>query len=162
MSLRRAAALLGGLLGGLATLAVAPRAAIADHEEWPRSALLGPVIGVSWGQGNKAHPTLGLEGGIGLHELAYLNAGITGGDDEVFSYVELDGWYAVGATVGVGHGTERGVQPVLGVWEALPMILEETCDTATVIAFSAGYRWTGKHELYVAAKYGDTWNFCFD
>lgn len=79
----------------------------------------------------------------------------------MFAYAELDAWLFVGGTLGVGYGGRSGWQPVLGIWEALPLPLEDgRCEDLPTVVVSAGYRWTGMHELYVAAKGGRADRFC--
>lgn len=154
---------LAGVIAALA--AMSSRAARADHK-FPTSQMVGPLFGIAWGGDEKREPhlTAGIEGGIGLHELLVFNAGATWRGDELFSYVELDGWFFLGGTLGFGHGTRTGSQAVLGVWEMLPYVkeIDGGCDDATLVVFSAGYRWTGMHELYVTGKYGDAWEPCWD
>jgi hypothetical protein len=92
---------------------------------------------------------------VGFHYLLYGNAGLTWRDSELFSYVELDGWYAVGATAGFGYGSRGEWQAVLGVWEVVPLADNGSCNNKEMVVASFGYRWTGLHELYVAGKYGE-------
>ena len=109
-----------GMIGVMATATVAR----ADHEgdgEFPTSASLGPTVGISWGTGVPLHLIIGGEAGFGFNPLLYGNAGVTYRNHELFSYVELDGWYLVGATLGVGYGTFSEWQAVAGIWEALPL-----------------------------------------
>ncbi|MBZ0237063.1 MAG: hypothetical protein K8M05_32335 [Deltaproteobacteria bacterium] len=153
---------LGIALACASVLAAAAAPARAEPQ-FPESKLVGPLLGIAWGNGHAAHPTLGVEGGIGLDEVIILNAGSTWRGGELFSYLELDGWFFLGATAGYGHGTRDGWQAVVGVWEPLPpKVLEGGCDDARVVAFSVGYRYTGLHELYFTAKYGDAWEPCWD
>lgn len=157
--MRRGLALAG--LVTLAVMALPPRRAYAEPQ-FPESKLIGPLVGIAWGKDHPAHPTIGVEGGIGLDELLILNAGSTWRGGELFSYVELDGWFFLGATAGYGHGTRDGWQAVVGIWEPLPpKVLESGCDEARLVAFSVGYRYTGLHEVYLTAKYGDAWEVCF-
>lgn len=132
--------------------------------ELPTSKLIGPLFGIAWGPKHQAHPTLGVEGGIGIDELLVFNVGSTWRGDELFSYAELDGWFFLGGTFGYGHGTRDGWQPVVGLWEPLPFVkeIDPGCDEARLVVFSAGYRYTGLHEIYVTAKYGDAWTPCWD
>jgi hypothetical protein len=148
----------------VALLALTSPPAARAEPEFPTSKLIGPLFGIAWGPKHRAHLTGGIEGGIGIDELLVFNVGSTWRGDELFSYVELDGWYLVGGTVGVGHGTRDGWQPVVGVWEPLPYFeeVDPGCDDAELIVFSVGYRYTGLHEVYVTGKYGDEWTPCFN
>jgi hypothetical protein len=77
---------------------------------------------------------------------------------DAFAYLELDPWFVVGASVGVGVGTESGWRPIIGVWEGIP--LNELCPGATssggttLITISVGVRWAGATELFVGPKIG--------
>jgi hypothetical protein len=63
----------------------------------------------------------------------------------------------------MGYGTRSEWSPVLGLWEAVPLWVDEHgCDSATLVSLSAGYRWTGMHELYLGGKYGEMPWFCID
>lgn len=161
--MRRGLALAGTIAIAAAPAALPVRAAHADHK-FPTSTMVGPLFGIAWGKEHKAHPTAGIEGGIGLHELVIFNVGSTWRGDELFSYAELDGWLFLGGTFGFGHGTRDGWQAVAGIWEPLPIVkeIDPGCDDATLVVFSVGYRYTGLHELYITGKYGDAWTPCFD
>jgi hypothetical protein len=142
-------------LGGLG-LASAP----AHAEKDPESTLIGPVFGLTWGRGRLLHATLGGEAGFTIAPLVSVNAGVTWRDQELFAYGELDGWFVVGATAGVGYGTRSEWSPVVGVWELAPLGIDDGCQRETGFVISAGYRWTGLHELYVAPKYGEVEGVC--
>lgn len=152
------------LLGAI--LLAAPAVAHADHEdedgEFPSSASAGPTVGISWGTGVPAHLIVGLEAGVGFNALLYANGGVTYRNHELFSYVELDGWFLVGGTLGFGYGTFSEWQAVAGIWEALPLSDNGPCSKTQIVSVSFGYRWTGLHEIYVAGKYGEYEDFCWD
>lgn len=146
---------------GVILLAAPAVARADDDDDLPRSVSAGPTLGISWGQGVKPHLIVGLEAGVGLHLLLYGNAGITYRNEELFSYAELDGWFAVGGTFGFGYGTRSEWQAVAGIWEAVPITDNGACSKRQIVSLSFGYRWTGLHEIYAATKYGEYEDFCW-
>jgi hypothetical protein len=157
----------------VAVLLVAALATDAHAEEDAASWLAGPLLGFSWSKSTDAErPThggyrsakgfVGLEAGVGLW-MERLNVGISNRAGEVFSYVELDPWLYLGASFGYGYGSETGPHPIIGIWEGVPIPLREgeSCsDRATVLTISAGLRWTGAIELYLAPKIGTVPGIC--
>lgn len=157
------AALVAAVVVGIVAGDASPASANHESETFPTSSLIGPVVGWTWGGGARPQGLVGVEAGLGFNLLLYANAGLTLRNDEVFAYAELDGWLLIGATAGFGYGTKSEWQPVLGVWEALPVqVGEPSCSNQRVLVISAGYRWTGMHELYVAPKYGMTEVSCWE
>jgi hypothetical protein len=100
------------------------------------------------------HVLLGFEAGVGLGP-ERINFGGTGRSGERFYYVEVDPWWGMGASIGAGVGPRGGGHPVLGIWEGIPLISPD-CGRSSpwTLTFSAGYRYTGVHELYLAPKVG--------
>ena len=116
--------------------------------------LLGPVVGVQLG--GKGGLVLGFEGGGGYGPERF-NLGFEHRPDNTsMGYIEVDPWYIVGGTLGFGVQDNGKVQPVLGLWEGLPLAQSSTsCDGwRRVITISGGYRWTGVHDLYLSLKAG--------
>jgi len=136
----------------------------AHADEGELNYLAGPVLGITFGnRSGTAGGLIGLEAGAGWGP-ERINIGIEQRDDESFSYVELDPWYVVGASVGVGVASETGTQPVLGLWEGIPLN-DDICqgnDRITMFTIAAGYRYTGVHELYVTPKVGTGPSICID
>lgn len=136
----------------------------ADYEG--TNLMIGPVFGIRLG-GSSTQPRsiFGVEGGVGWGP-ERLNLGFTRRLDKTFGYIELDPWWVVGASLGVGIDSDGKASPVLGIWEGVPVRYPGCGDTGwqTVITISVGYRYTGVHELYIAPKAGSTYEgeFCFD
>ncbi len=113
----------------------------------------------------------GIEGGLGFGP-ERVNVGIEHRSGTSFSYIELDPWFLVGGSLGVGVDGQGAVQPVLGVWEGVPLELNRRCrpegssDSGSdsgkeaLLTFAVGYRYTGTHELYLAVKAGISGNLC--
>lgn len=149
-----------GALLALAAL-LAPAEARADDDElW--SVLVGPVLGIRM-EGAKG-AVLGVEGGVGVFPVR-VNVGIQRRlagpreDDprpETFLYAEVDPWFIIGGTLGLGAGSVTGGQPVVGLWEGITRGpgLDDCQDGGFVYTLSVGYRYSGIHELYVAPKVG--------
>jgi hypothetical protein len=125
--------------------------------------LVGPVFG--WRLGGPAgdRGIVGAEGGIGWGP-ERLNVGVTRRLGKSFAYVELDPWLYVGASLGVGVDSDGETHPVIGLWEALPIVYE-SCRSGwhPTVTLSIGYRYTGVHEIYVAPKVGASYDtgLCF-
>ncbi|NVB76900.1 MAG: hypothetical protein HOV81_00765 [Kofleriaceae bacterium] len=117
--------------------------------------LIGPVLGVRLGGPPGSRMILGVEGGAGIGP-ERINVGFEHRLDKGFLYVELDPWWVIGGSLGVGTDTDGEVFPVLGVWEGGPISTGkgECFDWNTTITLAAGYRYTGVHELYVTVKAG--------
>jgi hypothetical protein len=92
-----------------------------------------------------------------------------------FAYAELDPWLLVGGTLGLGIDTDGQMHGVYGAWEGFPLyypgfgevLLRHTQQDLytdhviyATLTISIGYRYTGVHELYVAAKAGAVWCPC--
>jgi hypothetical protein len=122
----------------------------------------GLVVGFARADG-ESHGLIGVEGGVGFGPERF-NVGAVRRDAETFVYGELDPWWFVGASLGFGYGTTRGAEPVVGVWEGLPMFADEDCgpDWQFLLTISVGYRFTGVHELYVSPKVGQARIGCID
>jgi hypothetical protein len=138
----RAAIVLVCLLGGTAS-------ADSNLANW----LVGPVFGVVLG--SHGGGVFGVEGGGGYGPERF-NLGFEHRGNLEMGYVEIDPWYIVGGTLGVGVQSDNQVKPVVGFWEGLP--LTESSDDCIgwrqVVTMSAGYRYTGVHELYISFKAG--------
>lgn len=140
-------------------LALAPATASAENlENW----LVGPLVGVRLGGPPGNRLVLGIEGGYGLGPERF-NLGFEH-RDKMFYYAEIDPWYIVGGTFGIGVDEDSHIKPVLGVWEGLPLTMDAPCSGwHTQVSISAGYRYTGAHELYLSLKAGRMdGNFCFN
>jgi hypothetical protein len=150
---------------GLCAAIVAATAGNAHADLEEMNYLAGPVIGFSFGnRSGTGGGLLGLEAGAGWGP-ERVNIGIEHRDDESFGYLELDPWYVVGASLGLGVGSETGPQPVLGLWEGIPLT-DNLCrgedDRITMFTIAAGYRFTGVHEFYITPKVGTGPSICFD
>lgn len=117
--------------------------------------MVGPILGLRLGGPSGSRAILGIEGGAGWGP-ERVNAGFTRRLDTSFLYVELSPWLYVGASLGVGVDSDERVFPVLGLWEGLPITYPDCGDKGwqPVVTISAGYRYTGVHELYLAPKAG--------
>jgi hypothetical protein len=127
--------------------------------------LIGPVFGIRLGGHDGPRGVFGVEGGVGVGP-ERINVGFEYRDDKLFGYGELDPWFLVGGTLGVGVDSDGEVHPVLGVWEGIPLKLPE-CELpegewGTAVSLSGGYRFTGVHELYVSIKAGQSQRVCFN
>lgn len=123
--------------------------------------LAGPVVGVVLG--GHGGGVIGVEGGGGYGPERF-NLGFEHRGNIEMAYVEVDPWYLVGGTFGIGVQSDGETKPVLGVWEGLPLQLGTGCTGwRQVLVISGGYRYTGVHELYASIKAG--WmdgTVCFD
>jgi hypothetical protein len=148
------------LVIALSLLALSSTRADAEGTNW----LIGPVFGIRLGSHAGSDGVFGVEGGVGAGP-ERLNLGFEHRDDKVLGYVELDPWLLVGGTLGFGVDSEGDVQPVLGIWEGLP-IKDPSCSVPssqyqTQVTIAGGYRYTGVHELYFTIKAGVAQNICF-
>jgi hypothetical protein len=128
------------------------RAEPADATNW----MIGPLLGLRLGGADDVRRSiLGVEGGGGWGP-ERLNVGVTRRLGKTFTYVELAPWYVAGLSLGAGIDSDGKTHPVIGVWEGLPLRYPACGDDGwqPVITLSAGYRYTGVHELYVAPKVG--------
>lgn len=128
-----------------------------------QNALIGPIIGVKFGGPPGPRGVFGIEGGVGLGP-ERVNVGFEHRAGKGFGYIELDPWLLIGASLGVGLETDGTIQPVLGLWEGVPVVAPSCDDFSThyqpTITFALGYRYTGVHELYVSIKAGVGKNLC--
>ena len=143
----------------LVLLVVSSTRADADGMNW----LAGPVIGIRLGGREGPRGVFGFEGGGGFGP-ERLNLGFERRDDKLLGYVELDPWFLVGASLGFGIDSDGQPQPVLGVWEGLP-VGGGSCDKGSTryqpqVTIAAGYRFTGVHELYLTIKAGAAQSLC--
>lgn len=149
------------LLGSLVLLLL-PRAAHANDRELA-NVMVGPIFGIRLGGPSGSRTIIGVEGGGGWGP-ERLNLGFTRRLDKTFAYVELDPMY-VGASLGIGADSDGQVFPVVGLWEGLPIVYPGCGDDGwqPVVTISAGYRYTGVHELYIAPKAGSIYDgaICF-
>ncbi|HEX7840059.1 MAG TPA: hypothetical protein VF469_21430 [Kofleriaceae bacterium] len=125
--------------------------------------LAGPIFGLQFGGSTDSHSVFGIEGGVGLGP-ERANLGFEYRDRKSFGYVELDPWFILGVSLGAGIDSDGELHPVGGVWEGLP-IKYPNCDSSTTkyqaaVTLSAGYRYTGVHELYLSVKAGVSQNLC--
>jgi hypothetical protein len=146
------------VLVGMIYACAMPRLAAADDlANW----LIGPVFGLRLdGPGGG---TIGLEGGYGFGP-ERLNLGFEYRAQKAFYYAEVDPWYILGGTLGVGVDEDGKSSPVLGVWEGLPLTTGGSCSGwHNQVTIAGGYRYTGVHELYLTVKAGMMdGNVCFD
>jgi len=130
-----------------------------------RNALIGPVFGLRLGGHAGPRGVIGVEGGVGVGP-ERINLGFEYRDDKLFWYGELDPWYLIGVSLGIGVDSDGEAHGVLGVWEGVPLVLPgcevRGDDFGRAVTLSGGYRWTGVHELYVSMKAGQSQSFCFD
>ena len=138
----------------------------AEADPGFKNALIGPVFGIRLGGHAGPRAVFGVEGGVGLGP-ERVNLGFEHRDGKVLAYAELDPWYLVGFSLGLGIDSDGEPAPVLGVWEGLPIRLPE-CGSVSDLAYAStmtiagGYRYTGVHELYVTIKAGVSQPFCLD
>lgn len=136
-------------------IAAVPSPAHADDslQNW----LIGPVIGFRIGGGHHADGVgiFGVEGGGGFGPERF-NLGFEHRADHDVYYAEIDPWYLIGGTLGVGVTDKGETVPVLGVWEGIPVSNLNASCTAwhNQVTLAAGYRYTGVHELYMTVKAG--------
>jgi len=131
-----------------------------DLENW----LVGPVFAIQIGGHPNSRGVIGVEGGGGYGPERF-NVGFEHrGDGKTFAYADIDPWYLLGGTLGFGFDSDGKVEPVVGVWEGLPLNHAGSCEGwHPQLSISAGYRYTGVHELYVSIKAGEmNGNVCFD
>ena len=125
--------------------------------------LVGPVLGIRLGGPPGDRLIIGVEGGAGWGPERF-NLGFTRRLDKMFYYVELDPWYIVGASLGVGVDSEGQTYGVAGVWEGFPLVFPD-CEGSgyfRAVTISGGYRYTGVHELYLTPKAGVSESICLD
>ena len=125
--------------------------------------LVGPVLGIRLGGPPGDRLIVGVEGGVGVGP-ERINLGFTNRLDKMFYYVEIDPWYIVGATLGVGIDSDGKASGVVGVWEGLPLVFPN-CEGSgyfRAVTISGGYRYTGVHELYLTPKAGVSEDICLD
>jgi len=133
-----------------------------DAENDTRNVLIGPVLGIRLGGHDGPRGVFGVEGGVGIGPQR-LNLGVEHRDGKLFSYIEIDPWFVLGGSVGVGIDSDGEAAPVLGLWEGImfkPYGCSDRYETAVTMA--AGYRYTGVHELYVTVKAGESQPVCFN
>ncbi len=148
----------------IVTCAVIVTSATPSLAEDSGNLLAGPVLGMRLGGPEGDRWILGVEGGAGVGP-ERLNVGFTHRLGHMFYYAELDPWYLLGGSLGMGVDSFGKFHPVVGVWEGVPLTGNIDCndDWDTLVTLAGGYRWTGVHELYLTVKAGrskDT--FCFD
>jgi len=142
------------------------RATDAQADGYELNYLAGPIFGITVGnRSGEAGGLIGLEAGAGWGP-ERVNIGAVRRDDENFGYLELDPWYVVGASFGLGVGSETGPHSVVGLWEGIPLNPDDLCkgddDRVTMFTIAAGYRYTGLHEFYLTPKVGTGPSICFD
>ena len=129
--------------------------ASADHEGDAdlQNVMVGPVIGLRLGGPPGDRLVIGVEGGVGFGP-ERINVGFTQRLDKTFVYAELDPWYIIGGTLGVGYEEGGKTFPIIGVWEGVPLNDGPCGGWHQQASLAAGYRYTGIHELYVTIKAG--------
>jgi hypothetical protein len=125
--------------------------------------LVGPVFGLQFGGTSDSHSVFGIEGGAGLGP-ERVNLGLEYRDRKTFGYVELDPWLWLGVSLGAGVDSDGNFHPVGGVWEGVPLKFPDCKASSTqfapAVTLSAGYRYTGVHEIYLSLKAGASQNLC--
>ena len=125
--------------------------------------LAGPILGLQFGGATDSHSVFGIEGGVGLGP-ERVNLGFEYRDRKAFGYVEIDPWYIFGISLGAGIDSAGALHPVGGVWEGIPLKFPDCKETnsrfQTTVTLSAGYRYTGVHEIYFSVKAGASQNLC--
>lgn len=125
--------------------------------------LAGPVFGLHFGGATNSHSVFGFEGGAGLGP-ERVNLGFEYRDRKGFGYVELDPWYILGVSLGAGIDSDGALHPVGGIWEGIPLKFPDCEESNTgfqpTVTLSAGYRYTGVHEIYLSIKAGASQNLC--
>jgi hypothetical protein len=66
-----------------------------------------------------------------------------------------------GATLGFAHADSDGWRPMVGLWEMVPLAADIDCHPCATLSIAVGYRWAGRHELYVTPKIGIVNDFTF-
>jgi hypothetical protein len=136
-------------LVGLLVVTLPSLAHADDGENW----LIGPVLGVRLGGPPGERLVIGAEGGVGFGP-ERINFGFTHSNSDIV-YVELDPWYVVGGSLGLAVNTDNGAaSPVLGLWEGIPLNDGPCSEWHPQLTLAGGYRYTGRHELYVTLKAG--------
>jgi hypothetical protein len=136
------------------------QSAHADNRGLATNVLAGPVIGVAWGRGHQTGALIGVEAGAGYGP-ERINVGFETGADRSLGYVELDPWYVLGVSLGIGLDSDLAMQPVIGAWEGAPIAgLCEGNGFHFVATLSVGFRYAGIYEVYVTPKFGEAQNFC--
>jgi hypothetical protein len=127
------------------------------------SLLIGPVVGLQFSGSTDSHSVFGIEGGVGLGP-ERANLGIEYRDRKAFGYLELDPWFLLGASLGVGIDSGGEFHPVGGVWEGIPIKYQDCKENVhsfeAAVTLAAGYRYTGVHEIYLTVKAGVGQNLC--
>jgi hypothetical protein len=125
--------------------------------------LVGPVLGIHVGD-PRSSLLIGFEGGIG-HGAERFNLGFEHRADKELYYAELDPWFVVGGSFGVGVDSDRTLQPIIGLWEGVPIApWSGACDAwHSAVTVAVGYRYTGVHEIYLTVKAGQAMGqLCWD
>ncbi len=134
----------------------------ANAEDDLANWLIGPVLGIRVGGTTNNRLVIGIEGGVGYGP-ERINLGFEHRSDHDVGYIELDPWYIVGGSLGVAVNDEGEADPVLGLWEGVPLSDTGNCtDWHDQLTIAGGYRYIGVHELYVTIKAGRMHgNICF-
>jgi hypothetical protein len=144
----------------VALLLASSARAEADATNW----LIGPVFGIRLGSSDGSTGVIGVEGGVGTGP-ERINLGFEHRAGKTLGYIEVDPWLFIGGTLGFGIDSDGDTQPVIGLWEGVPLKLP-SCGIGyhqygTTVSIAAGYRYTGVHELYVTIKAGVSQPICF-
>ncbi|HEY4185123.1 MAG TPA: hypothetical protein VGP07_08650 [Polyangia bacterium] len=81
---------------------------------------------------------------------------------EQILYAAWEPWFLVGGTLGVVRSSERGIDKMVGAWEAVPWVIGapvrgnplHRCNPCFTISLALGWRWSGGREFYLAPKVG--------
>jgi hypothetical protein len=146
----------------LAVLVIVGWSTVAAADGTDRNVMGGPILGISRAEAGW-HFQLGVEGGVGIGP-ERLNLGFERRASKLFAYAELDPWLLVGASLGAGVDEDGQIQPVLGIWEGVPL-RQYPCGNGRwrfIASFSVGVRYTGAWEVYAAPKAGGASPDCVD
>src|SRR2546421_12170390 len=137
----------------IATVMIATRElARADCRTSTCNVLVGPLFGVRLGGPAGKRLEVGIEGGVGWGP-ERINLGFEHRDRKDFGYLEIDPWYIVGGSLGVGIDSDGDVAGVAGLWEGIPVT--PVCRFSgwrPIVTLAAGVRYAGVPEIYITAK----------
>src|SRR5579872_6748680 len=81
---------------------------------------------------------------------------------EHLTYAAWEPWFLLGATAGlVKVSSERTLAPMLGIWEAAPLVTGgqpgtflPRCSPCLTLSIAVGWRWSGASDIYLTPKIG--------
>ena len=135
----------------LAMFVLSPTLATADG--WDQNVMAGPVIGASYSSKLGWRFLFGVEGGVGAGA-ERINGGAEKRDGKLLGYLELDPWFLLGGSIGLGIDEDQEPYPILGLWEGVPLRNPPCGSYRAMASFSIGFRYTGAWEFYAAPKAG--------